>query len=193
MALNRYYRIVKPAKYQTIFTKKFIITSASAVWCTLIFISLISAFAFGFRSYANAAFATAIIDVSRLAIPAVILVTYSPYFVIAFCYWKIYKVVKMHNANVSWQSANVEHVQVSKILLVTVVGFVSLWVPAHTIFIMSFYITLPRQLALFSTLLVYTSSFINPFIYGFMNRAFKNEFKKWLIPRNRQSIGTESS
>ena len=100
----------------------------------------------------------------------------------------------MHNANISWQSANVEHVKITKTLFVTVIGFASLWVPIHAINATSLFAPdLPRQLKYFVTFLVFTSSCVNPFIYGFMNRAFKNEFKKCLIPRKKQSIGTESS
>ena len=193
MAINRYYRIVKPAKYQTIFTKKLIIATASVVWVTPFFMFFLGVFAFEFDVKPSLGFATCMIEFDPLALPVLFLLVYSPYFAIGFCYWKIYRVVKMHNANVSWKSANVEHVQVSKTLFVTVVGFASLWVPAHVIFIVSILVSLPRQLTFLVTLLVFTSSCVNPFIYGFMNRAFKIEFKKILTPRSTHSIATESS
>ena len=178
MALNRYYKIVKPAKYQTLFTKKFIISSASAVWAVVIVNAVVSMFALGFPSYVHPAFAVPVIwfpmPISR---PSVLIISYLPYPVIVFCYWKIHRAVKMHNANVSWQSANVEDVRVSKILFVTVVAFLSLWLPAQTLLVVSFRVTIPRQLALFATLLIFSSSFINPFIYGFMNSTFRDEFK----------------
>ncbi|XP_022778700.1 histamine H2 receptor-like, partial [Stylophora pistillata] len=194
MAMNRYDKIVKPAKYQTLFTKKFIISTALMVWATFVFLAPLSVLVFGFPNVVKPAFAVPVTIFSRqVGIPTAVIIFYSPYAVIIFCYWKVYKTVKIHIENVSWQSANVEDVRVSKILLVTVVGFLSLWFPAQNIFFVSDIWLIPRQLALFATLLIYSSSFINPFIYGFMNRSFRNEFKKCLSLKNKQSIGTESS
>ena len=194
MALNRYYKIVKPAKYQTIFTRKFIISTALGVWATFVSLALLSVLAFGSRNDMIPAFevpgTTSPMPVAKLT---AVVIFYSPYAVIIFCYWKVYKTVKIHNANVSWQSANVQDVRVYKILLVTVVGFLSLWLPSQTIFLMSSYIALPRQLKLFATFLIYSSSFINPFIYGFMNRSFRNEFKNFLILKKKHLIGSEAS
>ena len=194
MALNRYYKIVKPAKYQTIFTKKFIISTALGVQAAFVSLALLTVLAFGSRNDMIPAYAvpgtTFPMLVAKLT---AVVIFYSPYAVIIFCYWKVYKTVKIHNANVSWQSANVQDVRVYKILLVTVVGFLSLWLPSQTIFLMSSYIALPRQLKLFATFLIYSSSFINPFIYGFMNRSFRNEFKNFLILKKKHSIGSEAS
>ena len=99
----------------------------------------------------------------------------------------------MHNANISWQNANVEDVRVAKILFITVVGFVSLWLPAQIIYLASYHRRLPRQLTFLATLFIFSSSFINPFIYGFMNRSFRNEFKKCLILKTRQPVDMELS
>ncbi|CAH3119985.1 unnamed protein product [Pocillopora meandrina] len=193
MALNRYYKIVKPAKYQTLFTKKFIISSASAVWAVVIVNAVVSLFALGFPSFVHPAFA---IPVTWFPMPIsrsiLVFISYLPYPVIVFCYWKIHRAVKMHNANVSWQSANVEDVRVSKVLFVTVAAFLGLWLPAQTLIVVSFRVTIPRQLALFATLLIFSSSFINPFIYSFMSRTFRDELKKCFVLRKKQSVGTES-
>ena len=141
----------------------------------------------------NPAFAVPVIwfpmPISR---PILVFNSYLPFPVIVFCYWKIHRAVKMHNANVSWQSANVEDVRVSKILFVTVATFLGLWLPAQTLIVVSFRVTIPRQLALFATLLIFSSSFINPFIYGFMNSTFRDEFKKCFVLWKKQSVGTES-
>lgn len=103
----------------------------------------------------------------------------------------------MHNANVSWQNSNVVEVNISKTLFTTVILFVSLWVPSNIILLMSYLLVdsfnFPRVISLVGTLPVFTSSCVNPFIYGFMNRAFRNEFKKCLIRRKPRSIDTESN
>ncbi len=153
------------------------------------------AFVLGFDAKPNPDIAICAIQYHRFAVPVLSVVMYLPFFIIIFCYWKIHRVVKMHNANVSWQSSNVEDVKISKTLFVTVVAFVGLWMPPNCIYVASLFSrsSLPRQLELFAVFLVFSSSCVNPFIYGFMNRAFKNEFKKCLKLRRTHTIGTESS
>ena len=83
----------------------------------------------------------------------------------------------MHNANVSWQSSNVEDVKVSKTLFATVLGCICLWMPALSINVPSLVEpSLPNELMFFAAFLVYSSSCVNPFIYGFVTRAFENGF-----------------
>ena len=193
MAINRYYKVVKPAKYQTIFKKRFIVITASLVWVIFTTYAIIAAFVIGSDAKDDQCFAVCLIQYSQSAIPILPLLMYLPYFPIIFCYWKIYKAVKAHNANVSWQSSNVEDVKVSKTLFATVVGFVSLWMPANCIYL--YYVlssAIPREVALFATMLIFSTSCVNPFIYGFMNRAFKKEFKKFLVTKKTHSIEAES-
>lgn len=191
MALNRYYKIVKASKYQATFKKKFIIVTTSMAWVTPIFVWLLAAFAFGFNAEPKPQFGVCILDFHQLvgfAMPSLIVFFYLPYFIIAFCYWNIYRVVNTHNSSVSWQSSNIHDIKVSKTLFVTVIGFASLWMPAHVILITSIQVTLPRELTLLGTLLVFSSSCVNPFIYGFMNRAFKHEFKKCLMLKRMHRV-----
>ena len=193
MAVNRYYKIVKPAKYQTTFKKRFIVITASLVWGISTTHALVAAFVIGSDAKEYQGFALCLIQYRLSAIPMLTLLMYLPHFPIVFCYWKIYSAVKEHNANVSWQSSNVEDVKVSKTLFATVVGFVSLWMPANCIYVYSVLSPVPRELALFATMLVFSTSCVNPFIYGFMNRAFKREFKKYLGMKKKRSIDAESS
>ena len=196
MALNRYYKIVKPSKYQAIFKKNFIVITASVVWAIAIFVVLLVAFVFGEGAKPSPLHAVCVLQFDEITFPCVSLVFFTPYFIIGFCYCKIYRVVKTHNANVSWQSSNVEDVKVSKTLLATVVGFVCLWLPAHIIYSVSIlkgYSYFPRIVSLLATFLGFTTSCVNPFIYGFMNRAFKSEFKKCLFRRKTHSVAAETS
>ena len=87
--------------------------------------------------------------------PAIFGLMYSPYFIIVFCYWKIYRKVKMHNANLSLQSSNVAGVKVSKTFFVTVVSFFTLLFPAHIIFNLARFVgpsNFPRFLSLLAVL-----------------------------------------
>ncbi|XP_020606214.1 histamine H2 receptor-like [Orbicella faveolata] len=197
MALDRYYKIVNPIKYQNIFTKKFIIVTGALAWIAPILNSILTVFAFGFGVSPHPGLAICKIELKKFYFPILIIFQNSPFFVIMFCYWKIYKVVKMHNADVSWQNLNAEEVNISKTLFASVFSFVLLWVPANTIllpsYLMSGSFNSPRVISLIGTLLVFTSSCLNPFIYSFMNRSFRSEFKKCLIPRKPQSVGTDSN
>lgn len=66
MAFNRYYKIVKAAKYQTTFKKRFIIPEASVVWVTPIFMWLFAVFAFGFDAEPKPQFGICILDFHQL-------------------------------------------------------------------------------------------------------------------------------
>ena len=90
----------------------------------------------------------------------------------------------MHNGNLPWQSANVANVKVSKILFATVVSFFTLLFPAHMILIFARLGGEEKESEKNSTvesLLIFMTSYLNPFIYGYMNRFFKSEFKKCLM------------
>lgn len=197
LAVNRYYKIVKPAKYPNTFTKKFILVTGSLAWIAPILNSILTAFVYGFDVSPHPGLAICKVEYKKFYFPILIVFQNTPFFIIVFCYWKIYKVVKIHNANVSWQNSNVVEVNISKTLFTTVIPFVSLWVPSNIILLMSYLLVdsfnFPRVISLVGTLPVFTSSCVNPFIYGFMNRAFRNEFKKCLIRRKPRSIDTESN
>ena len=192
MALNRYYKIMKPTKYLTIFKPRCIVITALLAWAIPFTLAFLSVFVLDQKIKPNTDFAMCVISFPRLYFFSVIIpFIYAPYFVIGFCYWKIYKQVKMHNANVSWRSSNVTDVKISKTLFATVIAFFTFLLPSHIIFIISKfteYSHFPRYLFLLATLLIFMTSCINPFIYGYMNRAFKTEFKKWFVPKRGHSV-----
>jgi len=197
MALNIYFKIVKPPKYRNTFTKKFIIVTGALAWIAPILNSILTVFAFGFDVRPHPGLAICKIELRRLHFSILIIFQNTPFFVIMFCYWKIYKVVKMHNADVAWQNLNAEEVKISKTLFATVFGFVILWIPANIILLPSYLMVdsfnFPRVISVIATLLVFTSSCLNPFIYALMNGALRNEFKKCLILRKPQSVGRDSN
>ena len=191
MALNRYYKVVKPNKYQAVFKPRNIVTTALLAWIIPMTFAILSVFVFDEEAKPNPGYPICVIQFPKLSLTAVFGVTYSQYFIIVFCYWKIYRKVKMHNANLSWQSSNAVDVKVSKTLFVTVVSFVSLFFPASIIFTLHEFLWptgFPRFVALLAVFLIFMTSSTNPFIYGYMNRGFRNEFKKFLMPKRRHSV-----
>ncbi|XP_044168599.1 histamine H2 receptor-like [Acropora millepora] len=184
MALNRYYKVVKPNKYQAVFKPRNIVTSALLAWIIPMTFVIISVFVFDEEAKPIPGYAICAVRFAKSFHPAVFGLMYSPYFLILFCYWKIYRKVKMHNANVSWQSSNAADVKVSKTLFVTVVSFVGLLLPAHIIFTSYKFeepLSFSRFLSVLAVLLIFLTSCTNPLIYGYMNRAFRSEFKKCLM------------
>ena len=191
MALNRYYKVVKPSKYQAVFKPRNIVTTALLAWIIPMTFVILSVFVFDEEAKPNPGYATCAVQFPILSLTAALGLMYSPYFIIVFCYWKIYRKVKMHNANLSWQSSNAVDVKVSKTLFVTVVSFVSLLLPAHIIFTVHGVlrpIGFPRFVALLAAFLIFMTSCTNLFIYGYMNRAFRSEFKKCLFLKRGHSV-----
>ena len=191
MALNRYYKVVKPSRYQAVFKPRNIVTTALLAWIIPMTFTILSVFVFDEEAKPNPGYAICVVQLPILSLAAVLGLMYSPYFIIVFCYWKIYRKVKMHNANLSWQSSNAVDLKVSKTLFVTVVSFVSLLLPSHIIFTLREVlrpIRFPRFVALLGVFLLFMTSCTNPFIYGYMNRAFRSEFKKFLMPKRGHSV-----
>ena len=151
---------------------------------------VLSVFVLNQETEPNHGFAICIVEFAKPFYPVLFSLIYSPYFFVAFCYWKIYRKVKIHKANVSWQSSNAADVKVSKTLFVTVVSFVGLLLPAHIIFTLSKFdrSRFSRFLSVVAAFLIFMTSCTNPFIYGYMNRAFRSEFKKCLMPKRGHSV-----
>ncbi|XP_067046273.1 histamine H2 receptor-like [Acropora muricata] len=197
MALNRYYKVVKPNKYRAIFKPRNIVTTAYLAWIIPMTLFILSVFAFNEKAVPRPGYAICLIEVTQPAFfPLLFSLMYSLNFTIAVCYWKIYRKVKMHNANLSWQSSNAADVKVSKTLFVTVVFFVSLLLPADII-LASYKIVgpenMPRFFSLLGILFTFMTSCTNPFIYGYMNRAFRSEFKKCLMLKRGHSVSESAA
>ncbi|RMX56331.1 hypothetical protein pdam_00004481 [Pocillopora damicornis] len=105
-------------------------------------------------------------------------------------YYKVFRKIRAHYAQVASSgirnensAAFAEEVKITAMLFVTVLTFFICWVPS---FIIDFYeaiagyYTLPRQLYLFNIFTYTSSSAINPFIYGFMNRDFRGAYMRIL-------------
>ena len=190
MALNRYYKVVKPNKYRAVFKQRNIVTTALLAWIIPMTFVILSVFVFDHEAKPSRGYAICTVEFAKSFYPVVFGLMYSPYFFILFCYWKVYHKVKMHNTNLSWQSSTVADVKVSKTLFVTVVSFIGLLLPAHIIFTSNKFggSSVSRFLSVLATFLIFMTSCTNPFIYGYMNRAFRSEFKKCLMPKRGHSV-----
>ncbi len=183
-AVNRYFCVVKPQLYPVLFTKKKSVFSIVFVWLfTLtagLTVTLVTPISFGVK----------VDDSKVIASVFVAVFIVFPMCVILFCYGSVYRAIRRHNVavNPSLQGATsqgtvgVHEIQASRVLLAAVIGFCVCWTPAIVISILKRVTQLqtPSLWLSFYLLFAALSSWINPIIYGVMNRAMRKEFLKLL-------------
>jgi melatonin receptor type 1B len=111
-----------------------------------------------------------------------------PMLMTALCYWKVYRIVKGHNASVSStlndgpaqnsSSLTKEEIHVTRSVLALVCGFVICWIPCSTLLHVAVYISIPRSAEMVITYTAYASSAINPFVFNIFNKPFRKQFFK---------------
>lgn len=108
----------------------------------------------------------------------------SPFIIMSCLYRRIYCSVRnavFPQANESQRTVHVQEVKVTKTLAAVLVGFSCCWFPIMIIDQLDMNNSvrmLPRRVYYMYGLLIYTSSAINPVLYGLMNRSFRTEYKK---------------
>ena len=120
-----------------------------------------------------------------------------PMSLILFCYGSVYLAIRRHNAavNPSLQEAagqgtvSAHEIQASRVLLATVTCFFVCWIPALAVSFLERVVHLPMPLFWQSLygLSPALSSWINPVIYGVMNRLMRKEFLKLLRCQSQKS------
>ena len=190
MAVNRFFRIVKPSKYRRYFTIQKTTIMIFASWfysmCAPLpyFLSghLMVFHPFKFFCY---------FDIDSGAFTAFFVTLYVgfPTCVIFYCYLRIFKTVRSHNNNFistgegTSRPVNVEEIKVARTLFVIVVFFNLCWTPVLVIdlidTIRGIWI-LPREAYVAYSFLATISSALNPVIYGVLNKNFQKEYVKVL-------------
>ena len=112
-----------------------------------------------------------------------------PLMIIVICYTKVFIAVRKHNLQRrqrrrqmdlrSDSGLSVEEVNITNILLVVVIGFLGCWTPVLVIDIIDFINAdwkLKRQVYVSYTCFGFSSSSLNPIIYGIMNRSIRAEY-----------------
>ena len=196
-AVNRYFCIVKPQFYPTLFSKKKTVLSIIFVWLFIFTVLLAATFLTPnvYRWHFQYLFCQAIIndeileDIAFTVTYTIVLVVV-PTCIILFCYGSVHCAIRRHNTAVipSLREANgqgtlsAHEVQASRVLLAAVIAFFLCWMPATIVNILERVAqsSIPSFCQSLHTLSAACSSWINPIIYGVMNRAMRNEFKKLL-------------
>ena len=187
MAVNRYFRVVKPQKYQQYFNSRSTKGILFFIWLTAAISPLpylLAGNKYVFfpakflcvQSISRRGYMTSLIVGFHVAIPAV---------VITGCYCRVFSVVRQHNSNfqhsTSTQPISVDDIKITRTLFALVVLFLLCWAP---IFAIDFIDTIrakwgfPREVYVTYGCLAVLSSLVNPICYGVMNPSFRRAYLK---------------
>lgn len=190
-ACNRYIRVGHFHLYRKLYTSKLTIATVLLIWAwalicsALPFILGISTFVFHPGTvicYSSPPFTPASIvlftTTLTINIPA-------PMAAVIILYHKVFRAIRRQRFRISTQrkpNMSVEDIRLAKLLFTVSLAFCLCWGPVMVVECIRFIgmWTVPRQVYLVSTYFGATSSAINVFIYGVMNRAFRVEFVKIL-------------
>lgn len=196
-SVNRYFCVLRPNKYRLFFTRKKTALSIVVMWIFILF-QMLAFFAlpvvyrwYPVSSYCRGTF----LDKDK---ENTFYVFFGCFFVIpmslvVFCYSKVYRAIRQHHNAIipSLQDTNgigsisTQEIKASRVLFAAVVGFCVCWAPAIVTFLFEFgfLITVPSTAHSIYPTLSSFSAWINPVIYGVMNRAMRKEFGHILFCR----------
>lgn len=196
-ALNRFFRVVKPAIYKRFFTKRNSLLLIGMVWFSIIafYAGLLVSKATHVRyepSYAVCAVAHILVQtLVEFVFVILALITIVVSYSLVFVRIRRHQLSMVSSLLGQSRDSNisVEEIKISNLLFVTVLGFAICWIPSLIIITMDRVApdtTPPRSRTLLCTYLNYLSAALNPFIYGVMNRSFRAEYKRILLCRKTQ-------
>lgn len=195
IAINRYFIMLKSNLHRRYFTKRNVFISIVVSWilaCNFPLSYSLQGNIFEFHPGK----AICIFDVSKLNLTHALLTGFFniqlPYIIISFCYFKIYRKVKRHKAQMKKRpetgisrngriSAN--DIRITKILFAIVLAFTFCWTPFFVIDLLGvFYgqFFAPRPVYVFYSVMAGSSATVSPILYGAFNRELRNEIKSLL-------------
>lgn len=208
VAVNRYYRIVKPSRYRNIFTLRSTLGTIALVWVlTVSFLTIpfltenvISLFSPGksacvmFRNPESSKASIISVNMTIVTLSTII-----PTVIIVFCYCRIFRLVGSHFNRVrpalatkstsSQLKANVLEIKSTRTLFLVLIAFAVCWLPVFIIeLIQTFFIPwwkLSRSCHLLWTFCGCLRSAVNPFIFASTSRSFRRRF--WIVLKGGNS------
>ena len=196
LAINRYFRVVRPSLYPTLFSKNCSILIAVSAWVVTVITVIVLFYATGvrFRTFpVQPAFCLRVFaNTSASIVFRVVHNVYIaiPSLVILLCYVKIYQTVHQHNAAAilslrrGKSTYGVEDRRITRMLTVLVVAFYLCWLPLFvTQILIAFKVIGESNIKFFNFYFNfpgYCSSVVNPIVYAIMNQPFRKEFRRIL-------------
>ncbi|XP_078324002.1 rhodopsin, GQ-coupled-like [Crassostrea virginica] len=190
ISINRYVMICRPFRAKTIYTKRNAILMVIGVYALAFVISLPPLF--GWAAYAYIPVQSFCFCDWTLAPPyAIFMISCcfgGPFSVMTVCNILIFYSARKSNKNTKYytttkpkkKDAQTKEMRLASILLVVVIAFFISWCPYCISMLLSIYApgVAPRGFHMFTILVGYANSGVNPIIYGVMNRSFRNGFKQ---------------
>ncbi len=198
-SVNRYFCVVKPQQYTFIFTKKKTIASIVFVWLFVLvfYLTFNSATHPIYLWYPNRLFCKGNYrdrHTEKVAFIGLACFNVLSLLVVFLGYGRVYRVVRQHNRAIvpSLQHAannqgtiRAQEIKTCRVLFAAVFGFCISWIPSIVLTILEFgfEISIPTVARSIPMLFAFISAWINPIIYGVMNRAMRKEFQNILFCR----------
>lgn len=188
IAVNRYLCVIKPHLYRRVFPLKKSIGFAVGIFFLACLPTLSPMFYAreGYQFHPGKSYCAFAMEENFIfALCMGLAFIASPFVIMTCLYCRIYFSVRnavFPQANESQRSVHVQEVKVTKNSAAVLVGFSCCWIPImiiDQIDITNHAPMLSRRVYYMYGLLIYTSSAINPIMYGFMNRrSFRAAFKR---------------
>ena len=189
MSVDRYFRVLHPMKHRTLFSEKRVKHFIVAVWfwaCTAPMPYMSTGNAYVFHPGKMFCFHEEPLSTSSFVIYAHVAMSLV---ILTFCYLKIWRELRANAARVMdmrqlpERRARVaqEDVMLTRTLFVTVLGFLSCWIPVLTMESVAMVRGewgFKRWVYVMYCYLGLFSSSINPIIYGVMNKTFWSQYKR---------------
>ena len=137
---------------------------------------------------------------AQISVPNFLVYGYvgAPTLPLVVCYFLVFKKIRSHKQNVqnhlkylnSHNSITTRDINITKILFITVLGFLACWIPISIIDLVDTFreeVSFPRQVYFLYLILGNLSAVINPVVYGLLNKNLREEYKKIIFFRKKHS------
>ena len=195
IAFNRYFRVVKPGLYNRVYSSKRMARLYCAIaWIASMLLATPPLYGWGkmiyYPSCSVCSFNWKIENISYTIVTVGVVINGTTVSIL-YCYYKIYKTLKESSQNINAHgiqdgvasSARPEtDIRLLKTCFTVVCVFLLTWAPISVAVIFETAgCVIPREVCTVAVYLMFTSSLVNPMIYGIMNSQFKEAFKRALM------------
>nr|QVK45866.1 G protein-coupled receptor [Proales similis] len=177
LALNRLLAIVHSSSFKRWFTINKTVIYCIATWIAAFLLDAISFTDFGGRIY-DPNMRSCFFEREKQSY-VILMVTCCiglPCLVIVACYVRIFFFVRESKTRVQ-SNCQKELLTLAKSLFVIFFGYCMCWLPVGTVFLIDYLIALPSWMFLYSRLLAYANSAINPLVYSLTNLSLREAYK----------------